>query len=127
VTYQAQVLAKHPVTLGVPSVFTLTDELYLAEIFADEVTPLLASRATFTREHFWSAAAAVRGKMNCRDGWDHPPSSNLIGWTRRAINSPLVYLQPGDGQTAYDNPHYRRLLENAIRWVAAEAPRQAGR
>jgi len=34
-----------------------------------------------------------------------------------------VYLQPGDGESAYANPHYRRLLENAIRWVVSEAPR----
>jgi len=27
-------------------------------------------------------------------------------------------LQPGDGMSAYDNPHYRRLVENAIRWTA---------
>ncbi len=31
----------------------------------------------------------------------------------------LVYLQPGDGPSAYENPHHRRLFENAIRWVNA--------
>lgn len=124
VTYEARVLAEHPVTLGVPSTFTMTDELYLGEVFADEITPLLESRASFTREHFWSADAAVRGRMNCRENWAHPPGSNLIGWTRRSLNSPLVYLQPGDGPSAFDNPHYRRLLENSIRWVAGELPRR---
>jgi trehalose utilization protein len=63
--------------------------------------------------------------MYCRDDWDHPPGSNLIGWTKRAINSPLVYLQPGDGPPTYANPHYRRLVENAIRWVVAEARRES--
>jgi type 1 glutamine amidotransferase len=38
-----------------------------------------------------------------------------------AINSRLAYLQPGDGAAAYDNPHYRRLVENAMRWVAGVA------
>jgi len=123
VTYEAQVLGEHPVTDGLPPVFSITDELYMAEIFAAEVTPLLASQGSFTRDHFWSADAAVSGRMNCRDGWDHPPTSNLIGWTKRARSSPLVYLQPGDGESAYANPHYRRLLENAIRWVVSEAPR----
>src|SRR5262249_19732216 len=112
VTYEAQVLAEHPVTRGLPTKFTLTDEPYLAEIFSDSVTPLLASTATFTREHFWSAEAAVRGRMYSRDGWEHPPGSNLIGWTKRALNSPLVYLQPGDGPSAFENANYRRLLEN---------------
>ena len=56
--------------------------------------------------------------MHCREGWQHPPGSNLIGWAREAMASRLVYLQPGDGASAYDNSHYRRLVENAIRWVA---------
>ncbi len=124
VTYDAHVLAEHPVTIGLPRTFSMTDELYLAEIFDDEVTPLLSSASTFTRDFFWSAQAAVRGKMYCRDGWDHPPGSNLIGWTKRALNSPLVYLQPGDGPSAFENVHYRRLLRNAIRWVADECRKQ---
>jgi uncharacterized protein len=119
VTYEARVLTEHPVTRGLPASFSITDEAYLAEIFEDEVTPLLSSQASFTREHFWSADAAVRGKMNCREGWEHPPGSNLIGWTKRALASQLVYLQPGDGPGAFENPHYRRLLENAVRWAAS--------
>jgi type 1 glutamine amidotransferase len=118
VTYEAAVLSTHPVTRGLPAAFSITDEPYLAEIFAADVTPLLSSGASFTRDHFWSADAAVRGNMNSRDRWNHPPGSNLIAWTKRALNSPLVYLQPGDGPSAFENPHYRRLLENAIRWVA---------
>jgi uncharacterized protein len=118
-TYQVRVLADHPVTQGVPASFTMTDESYLAEVFEDEVTPLLASNGTFTREHFYSADAAVRGKMHCRDGWEHPPGSSLIGWTKRALASQVVYLQPGDGPSAFDNVHFRRLLENAVRWTAS--------
>ena len=53
------------------------------------------------------------------EGWDHADGSNLIGWTRRRRNSLLVYLQPGDDQTTYDNLVYRRLIENAIRWVVS--------
>jgi type 1 glutamine amidotransferase len=115
------------VTQGVPAAFAITDELYLAEVFTDDVSPLLASQAAFTRDHFWSADAAVRGRMNCREGWNHPPGSPLIGWTKRVLNSTLVYLQPGDGATAFENPHYRRLLENSVRWVAAAAPRRGRR
>ena len=121
VTYEARVLTEHPVTRDLPASFEMTDELYLAEVFESDVTALLASSSSFTRDDFWSAEAAVRGRMYNRDGWEHPPGSNLIGWTKRAINSPLVYLQPGDGVSAFENTHYRRLLENAIRWVAAES------
>jgi hypothetical protein len=121
VAYEAVVAADHPVTHGVPMRFPMRDELYLAEIFENDVTPLLRADAGFTSDRFWSAAHAVAGRMHCRDGWAHPPGSNLIGWTKRAINSPLVYLQPGDGPETYDNPHYRRLVENGIRWVVDEA------
>lgn len=117
-TYEAEIIGPHPVTQGLPPRFSITDELYLAEIFEADVTPLLRSSARFTREDFFSAALAVQGRMRDRTGWEHPPGSNLIGWAKQALNSRLVYLQPGDGATAYENPHYRRLVENAIRWVA---------
>ncbi|MEP7350478.1 MAG: ThuA domain-containing protein [Sphingorhabdus sp.] len=117
VRYMAEVVNDHPVTRNLPPAFAMTDELYLAQIFDDSVMPLLASDAAFTRDHFWSADAAVAGRMHDREGWDHPTGSNLIGWAKQAINAPLVYLQPGDGPSSYDNPHYRKLVENAIRWV----------
>lgn len=117
VDYGAQVVADHPVTAGVPACFPITDEPYLCEIFDKDVTPLLRSNGDYTRDSFYSADLAVQGRMYDRAGWDHPPGSNLIGWAKQAINSRLVYLQPGDGASAYDNPHYRRLVENAIRWV----------
>jgi type 1 glutamine amidotransferase len=120
VTYMAQTIGDHPVLDGVPATFPLTDEPYLAEIFADDVTPLLRSSATFDRDHFWSADLAVKGRMYDREGWDHPAGSNLIGWTRQLLASRLVYLQPGDGPSVYNDPHYRRLVENAIRWVAVK-------
>lgn len=118
IAYDAQVVADHPVTAGLPASFPLVDEPYLAEIFEDEVTPLLRSSGSYTSEDFFSAELAVAGRMYDREGWDHPPGSNLIGWAKQAINSRLVYLQPGDGPKAYDDPNYRRLVENAIRWVA---------
>lgn len=122
VTHEIMVAADHPVTAGLPPRFTLTDELYLAQIFEEDVTPLLRSNARFDRDHFWSAELAVRGRMHDREGWDHPPGSNLIGWAKQVAASRLVYLQPGDGPSAYDDPNYRRLVENAIRWVVNDQP-----
>jgi type 1 glutamine amidotransferase len=109
----------HPVVAGLPDSFPLTDEIYLSEVFEDSVQPLLRSDATFTRDNFYSAAQAISGKMFSNEGWSHEDGSNLVGWTKRARNSPLVYLQPGDGPATYDDPNYRRLIENAIRWVAS--------
>jgi hypothetical protein len=117
VTHFVSSVPDHPVTVGLPSSFEITDELYLYQVFDADVTPLLHSDAAFTQDHFYSADHAVKGRLYDREGWNHPPGSNLIGWAKQAINSRLVYLQPGDGASAYDNPHYRRLVENAIRWV----------
>ncbi len=117
VSYRAHMVGDHPVTAGLPTSFDITDELDLCEVFEDRVTPILRSSASFHRDHFYSAAHAVAGRMFENAGWDHPPGSNVIGWVKQALNARLVYLQPGDGVPAYDNPHYRRLVENAIRWV----------
>lgn len=127
VDYEACVLAEHQVTAGLPARFALRDELYLAEIYAEDVTPLLRADTPFTQDRFHSAAAAMDGRMYDNEGWAHPPGSDLIGWVKRARNSPLVYLQPGDGPSAYENPHYKRLIENAIRWLVTPQARAWGR
>jgi uncharacterized protein len=108
----------HPVTLGVSDSFTLTDERYLAQVFTDLVEPLLIGDGPVTADAFWSAARAMDGHMFDNSGWQHPDGSPLLGWTRTARNSRIVTLLPGDGPSAYDNPDYRRLIANAIRWVA---------
>jgi type 1 glutamine amidotransferase len=109
---------EHPITTGLDGTFPLTDELYLYEVFEDAVTPLLSSSHAFDREHFYSAQHAVTGKMFCNDDWPHPDGPNVIGWTKTVGNSRIVYLQPGDGPDTYASPEYRRLVENAIRWVS---------
>jgi len=120
VTHTVDVVDDHPVTNGVPSSFEITDELYLYEVFEDDVQPLLRSRHAFVAENFYSATAAVRdGKMFNNEGWQHAPGSNLIGWTRTVGTSRIVYLQCGDDPVAYANPHFRRLLANAIQWVSS--------
>ena len=112
----------HPVTEGVDDGFEIEDELYLCPIFEEDVTPLLRSNASFTDDAFYSAANAVRGAMFSREGWSHPEGSNLVGWTKRVGRSPIVTLTLGDGPSAYANESFRKLVGNAIRWVAAEAP-----
>jgi type 1 glutamine amidotransferase len=122
VTHEVTVLDPgHPIAAGLPPKFELTDELYLFEVFEELVSPLLRSGHAFVEENFYSAALAVAGKMFSNDGWSHPPGSNLVGWTKRARNSPLVYFQPGDGPATYADPNYRRIIENAIRWAASAA------
>jgi hypothetical protein len=129
VEHTVEVLAAdHPVCAGLPSSFTLRDELYLAPVLIDTTTPgtvpLLRTTHPLTPEQFFSADRAVRGHRDDRSGWTHPsgdalPHADLLGWARQVGNSPTVYLQPGDGPSTYADPHYQRLLANAINWVAA--------
>ena len=120
VTHNISVVGDHPVTAGLPAQFSITDELYLYEVFEDDVEPLLVSDHDFVRDNFYSAAAVVRdGKMFDNEGWEHAPGSNLIGWTKTYGKSRIVYLQCGDDPEAYANPHFKQLVGNAISWVAA--------
>lgn len=120
VAYRATVVNDHPVTKGVSSCFDVTDELYLCEIFADDVMPILVSDYAFNRDNFYSASHAANGAMYSNKDWFHEDGSNLIGWVKHYKNSPVVYLQMGDGPAAYGNSQYRKLLENAINWVASD-------
>lgn len=119
VEYIAEVVADHPVTAGVPATFAVTDEVYLAELFEADFTPLVRARHAFVRDGFYSAAAAVAGRMFDNAGWDHAPGSNCIAWCKPALAAELVYLQFGDGPAAYDNPAIRQLLANALAFTAA--------
>jgi type 1 glutamine amidotransferase len=123
VTHTVSKVGSHPVTEGIPADFDITDELYLCPIFEDDVIPLLRSDYKFEEHNFYSAAKAVAGEMNSRDGWSHPPGSNLVGWVKRWGNSPIVYLQGGDDAQAMANPHFKRLVHNAVRWVSSAEAR----
>ena len=116
--YTARVVAEeHPVCAGVPD-FRLTDELYCCPVFEDEVVPLLradAAPGTF-RETFYE----VLGVPRQGPPWQHPATTDLIGWAKSAGRSPIVYLQPGDGPQTFADPNYRRLIGNALAWVASD-------
>ena len=109
---------EHPVCAGLGSSFTLTDELYCFPAFEGDVTPLL--RTTFDTSdasQFFSADQAIRGRRDSNEGWHHPAGSQLVGWTKTAGASTVVYLQFGDGPETYADPTFRRVLHNAISWV----------
>ena len=121
VDHTVEVVApEHPVTRSLESAFDINDELYLYEVFEDSVEPLLSSNYTFTEDNFYSAYRAVQGQMFSREGWQHAPGSNLVGWVKHYKNSPIVYLQFGDASATYQNPNFGAVLENAIRWVASD-------
>ena len=115
ITYEARVVADHPVTRGLPPSFPVTDELYLCPVDETAFTPLIRAEGfTFTADNFYSAAQAVAGSMFSNAGWDHPPGSNCIAWESRTCPAPFVYLQFGDGPATYANPHVRHMLRQAL-------------
>ena len=118
VAYIAHVVGDHPVTAGLPGSFPVVDELYLAPAFAEDIVPLIRARHDFVRDNFYSAAAAVAGRMFDNTGWAHPAGNDCIAWTKQALAARLVYLQFGDGPATYANPHVLRVLANAIDFVA---------
>jgi hypothetical protein len=81
----------HPVTRGLKD-FEIVDETYNGFDVHPDVTVLLTT--------------------------EEPSSGRVIGWAHTYGRSRIVYLQLGHGRTAYENPHYRRLVAQAIRWVA---------
>lgn len=122
IRHRVEVVAPtHPVCAGLGNSFELTDELYLYPVFEADVVPLL--RTTFTMNdptQFFSADAAIRGRRNSNDGWAHPTGSQLVGWAKHAGKSPIVYLQFGDGPQTYADVSFRRVVRNAVRWVASD-------
>ncbi|MXX19565.1 MAG: ThuA domain-containing protein [Dehalococcoidia bacterium] len=113
--------ADHPVVQGVDLSFELQDEIYLAPYHEDSLVPLVRSDFDFTYKNFFSPSLVVNdGRMYERGDWTHPPTPNLVVWAKNYRNSPIVYVQAGDVPTSYNNSNYRRLLANAIKWVASD-------
>jgi type 1 glutamine amidotransferase len=116
-------VADHPITAGIEP-FDLVDELYLAHVFEDSITPLFTSDFEFVDSNFYSAANALEGRLNDRSGWSHAPGSNIVGWVKTYRNSPIVYLQFGDGPATYGNETFRQVLANAIAWACSPEARE---
>jgi hypothetical protein len=112
----------HPVLRGLDGGFDLTDELYLRTPLADtpDIVPLMTSDYAFTRANFNPPPLAPKAEQ---EAWDHADGDNTIVWAKRTRNSPVVACEGGDGPPAYANPSFRRLLDNAITWVASPEAR----
>lgn len=112
----------HPVLAGLEAGFDITDELYLKTAgFESSVLPLMRGDYAFVQENFTAPPLAPPEEQAA---WSHPPGSDLIVWANACGASPIVVSDVGDGPPAYDNPAYRRLIENALRWVASAEARE---
>lgn len=85
------VLKNHPITKGFDTI-KLFDEVYGNTRVSDDVIPLFKTK--------------------------HPKSSEIIGWENKFNNSSIVYLQPGHDSRAFESADYRKLLQQAIFYLA---------
>ena len=113
---------RHPVTRGLEGGFEITDELYLRTPLAatPDIVPLLSSDYAFTPANFNPPPLAPKSEQ---ETWAHGDGDNVIVWAKRTRNSPVVASEAGDGPAAYANPHFRRLVDNALKWVASDEAR----
>lgn len=80
---------KHPVTKGVED-FDIVDETYGDYDVLPTSKPLLTT--------------------------DEPTSARVLAWWHEYGRSRVVTIQSGHGPSAWENPSFRRLLEQAVRW-----------
>jgi len=83
--------SQHFVTSGINN-FRIFDEVYGNYRVSSDVIPLLKT--------------------------NHPESSPVIGWINRYKSSVIVYLQPGHDHHAFESEPYRRLIGQAINYLA---------
>jgi hypothetical protein len=84
---------KHPITRGI-SDFEIVDEVYGGVEILPQVKPLLSTT--------------------------HPKSMRYLAWINHYGNSDVVYIQLGHGPSGFSNPNYRKLVRQAIEWLAKE-------
>ncbi len=85
------VAKNHPITAGLRD-FTINDEIYWGFRTRSDATPLITTT--------------------------HPKSGKPLAWYRTEEKSRIVYLQLGHGPRAFNDPNYRKLLAQSIRWAA---------
>jgi putative heme-binding domain-containing protein len=86
---------EHPLLAGVPAEFTITDELYRFEPDASVPSHVLALGRSLS------------------SGEEYP-----VLWTRGFGDGRIVGLTLGHDGAAHEHPAYRRLLANAVGWLA---------
>lgn len=115
-TYRVDVVdPHHPVCCDIEA-FDVNDELYLCPVFEDEVVPLLTTGADMSPASMIDTYHEVR--FGERQPAEEQRGSNLLGWATQRGNSKVVYVLPGHEPSTMGNEQYRRLLANALAWVA---------
>jgi type 1 glutamine amidotransferase len=101
-----QPVKPHPVTEGV-GLFCETDEHYKIEITAPDADVLLASysppqgeESLYEKEPYFNVPAAIYA----------------AGYVRTQGKGRICVLTPGHTPEVWQNPHFQKLLSNALKW-----------
>jgi type 1 glutamine amidotransferase len=112
----------HPVAKGLPKNWSAVEEWYTFDSVPDENFTVIAG----IDESTYSPVNNVYGDVSdlrMGEGAENHP----IIWARCIGEGRSVYSAIGHLETAYDNPPYQVLIENAARWVLKETdPENAG-
>jgi hypothetical protein len=81
----------HPINKDINN-FTIVDEGYQYVEMLSSIHPILTTR--------------------------HSQCTRTVAWTHTYKNARIVYILLGHDHKAYQNPHYRKLIENSINWVS---------
>jgi type 1 glutamine amidotransferase len=109
----------HPICEGIAD-FTVSDELYHAPVLPDRIHPILRHDGDREGSAFLDTFDVVtNGESTGVTCATRGQASDIIGWTTTMGRSPVVVLLMGDGPSTFADQMFRRLLSNALAWVAS--------
>ena len=86
----------------------------------DPTHPVTAGLADFTTVDEGYSNIEIKPSVHYLLETDHPDCSQYMGWANKYRNSRIVYLMQGHDAVAYENGSFKKLVSNAITWVAGE-------
>jgi type 1 glutamine amidotransferase len=104
-----QPIKPHPVTEGV-GMFCEIDEHYQIEITAQDADILAAS---------YSPPQGEESKYETEPYFNAPAAIYPAGFVRTHGKGRICVLTPGHLLAVWHNPHFQRLLTNALKWVSS--------
>ena len=105
----------HPVAAGLPAEWSATEEWYTFDSVPNGDFTVIAGIDESTYAPVNNVYGDVSDLRMGEGAENHP-----IIWSRCLGEGRSVFSAIGHMETAYDNPVYKILLENATRWVAKE-------
>lgn len=106
---------QHPVAAGVPAEWMANDEWYSFDSLPNDNFTVIAGLDESTYSPVNTQYGDVSDLRMGEGAENHP-----IIWSRCIGSGRTVFSAIGHLETAYENPVYAALLENAARWVAKE-------